>query len=234
MWNEIEDALSQSMNSVLVGIANLLPKFVAFLVVILVAILIAGLAGFLVRRFLRGIDFDETMARWGVFDSVEGGSDGGASLLLSRVVSWLVVFLGFLVGIAAFDATLTSRLVGEISSYLPNAAIAVLLLIAGTIGARLLSRTILIGAVNMNLQYARLLSVGAKWLVLVLASAMALNHLGIGGNIVDEAFAILFGGIVLALALAFGLGAKDLVARSLERHTEHPHEEAKEKSLQHF
>jgi hypothetical protein len=233
MWKEIEDALSQSMNSVLVGIANLLPKFVAFLVVVFIAALIAGLAGFLARRFLRGIDFDETMARWGVFGSRESDTDGAASLLLSRIVSWSVVFLGFLIGIAAFDATLTSRLVGQISAFLPNVAVAVLLLVAGTIGARLLSRTILIGAVNMNLQYARLLSVGAKWLVLVLASAMALNHLGIGGRIVDEAFTILFGGIVLALALAFGLGAKDLVARSLERHTEQSHEETKE-TVHHF
>jgi hypothetical protein len=58
---------------------------------------------------------------------------------------------------------------------------------------------------------------GVKWLVLVLTFAMALDHLGIGGKIVDLAFGILFGGIVLALALAVGLGSKDLVSRSLER-----------------
>jgi hypothetical protein len=51
----------------------------------------------------------------------------------------------------------------------------------------------------------------------VLAVAMALEHLGIGGRIVFLAFGILFGGIVLALALAVGLGSKDLVTRSLSR-----------------
>jgi hypothetical protein len=69
----------------------------------------------------------------------------------------------------------------------------------------------------MNLQYARLLSIGVKWLVMVLAVAMALEHLAIGGEIVFLAFGILFGGIVLALSLAVGLGSKDLVSRSLER-----------------
>jgi hypothetical protein len=58
-----------------------------------------------------------------------------------------------------------------------------------------------------------------KWLVLVLTSAMALDHLQIGRAIVDLAFGILFGGIVLALALAVGLGSRDLVSRSIERET---------------
>jgi ABC-type Na+ efflux pump permease subunit len=71
--------------------------------------------------------------------------------------------------------------------------------------------------VNMNLQYARILSAGVKWMIMVLAVAMALEHLGIGGRIVFLAFGILFGGIVLALALAVGLGSKELVTRSLER-----------------
>src|SRR5437899_11846202 len=74
-----------------------------------------------------------------------------------------------------------------------------------------------IGAVNMNLQYARLLSVGVKWLVTVLAVTIAIEHVGIGGGIIRLAFGILFGGIVLALALAVGLGSKELVSRSLER-----------------
>jgi hypothetical protein len=54
-------------------------------------------------------------------------------------------------------------------------------------------------------------------MLLVLAAAMALQHLGIGGSIVTLSFAILFGGIVLALALAVGLGSKDMVSRSWEQ-----------------
>jgi len=58
---------------------------------------------------------------------------------------------------------------------------------------------------------------GTIWLVMVLAVAMACEHLAIGGGIIRLAFGILFGGIVLALSLAVGLGSKDLVSRSLER-----------------
>jgi hypothetical protein len=87
--------------------------------------------------------------------------------------------------------------------------------------------------VNLNVQYAHLLSVGTKWLIFVLTGAMALNHLEIGGKIVDEAFAILFGGIVLTLALAVGLGARDLVSRSLERQAGRVADESAE-TIRHF
>lgn len=92
-----------------------------------------------------------------------------------------------------------------------------MLILIGNILASCLARGVLISLVNMNVQNARLLTVGVKWLVLVLTTAMALDHLSIGGRIVDLAFGILFGGIVLALALAIGLGAKDLVSRSRAR-----------------
>ncbi len=105
--------------------------------------------------------------------------------------------------------------------YLTHAVGAALLLIAGILIARFLARSVLISAVNAQLQYARILSLGVKWLVLVLTAAMVLDHLEVGGDIVELAFGILFGGIVLTLALAVGLGSRDLVSRSLESHVEH-------------
>jgi hypothetical protein len=70
----------------------------------------------------------------------------------------------------------------------------------------------------MGLQSARLIALGTRWLVLLLAAAVALDHAGVAATVVTLAFGTLFAGIVLALALAVGLGARDLVARSLERH----------------
>ncbi len=61
---------------------------------------------------------------------------------------------------------------------------------------------------------------GVKWLVVGLTAAMVLDQLEIGGAIVELAFGILFGGIVLTLSLAIGLGSRDLVSRSLESHVE--------------
>jgi hypothetical protein len=79
---------------------------------------------------------------------------------------------------------------------------------------------VLISLVNMNIEQARLLSLGVKWLVLILFAAMALDHLGVGGTIVELAFGILFGGIVLTLALTVALRSKDLADWSMARQTD--------------
>ena len=141
---------------------------------------------------------------------------------------------GFLIGIAAFDFEWTYLFVQSIFAYIPNVLAALLVLLVGNIIARFLARSVLIGGVNLNLQYARLLSVGVKWLVIVLAVAMALEHLRIAPAIVQLAFGILFGGIVFALALAVGLGSKEFVTKSLERDAKKVSSEAVEDPLRHL
>ncbi len=140
------------------------------------------------------------------------------TLLATRIVLWGFVLLGVAIGISAFDASYStdSQYSIFLLPYVAHITGAILILLAGTLLARFLSRSVLIGAVNAQLQYARFLSLGVKWLVLTVTAAMALDHLHIGGTVVDLAFGIVFGGIVLTLALAIGLGSRDLVSRSIE------------------
>jgi hypothetical protein len=217
MWDRAQQALTESMSRLLSQVASLLPGIVALIVALLISAVTAWLFALVLRRSLIKIHFDERVSSWGFSSLAEWSPSKTPTLLVTRVASWLIILFGFLIGIASFDATLTSQLARSMFAYLPNVLGAVVVLLAGTLIARFLARSVLIGAVNMNLQYARLLAVGVKWLVVVLAVAMALEQLKIGAGIVNLAFGILFGGIVLALALAVGLGSKELVSRSLER-----------------
>jgi hypothetical protein len=217
MWDQVKQALDQSTTRFLTGLATLLPGIVALTVALLVSIVVAWILAIAVRRLLSGMRFDEQVVRWGFSSLGDWSLTKSPTLLVSRTVACLVILTGFLFGIAAFDAESTSLFVRSIFAYIPNIFGATLVLLIGSMVARFLARTVLIGAVNMNLQYARLLSAGVKWLVIVLAVAMALEHLRIATGIVELAFGILFGGIVFTLALAVGLGSKDLVTKSLER-----------------
>ena len=217
MWYQVGQALSQSMTRMLSQLASLLPGIAALIVALLISVLVAWVLAGILRRSLQSIDFDRRLHHWGFAGIAEWSPSRSPTLLVTRAVAWTVVVIGFLIGVSAFDVALTSQLVNRFFAYLPDVVAALVVLAAGSIIARFLARSVLIGAVNMNLQYARLLSAGVKWLVTVLAVAMALEHLGIGGGIIRLAFGILFGGIVLALALAVGLGSKELVSRSLER-----------------
>lgn len=210
------------------GVADFLPSLLALGVVLAVTVVLAAVVRAMVRRSLRGIDFDRRIHQWGLSALTEWSPSGSPALLVAGLAYWFILLVGLLIGLSALNINLTSALVLRLFEYLPNVLAAVLILIVGTLLARFLARGVLISAVNMQIQSARLLSLGVKWLVMVVAGAMALEHLGIGGQIVRMAFGILFGGIVLALALAVGLGSREMVSRSLERQAGKSEEEPEE------
>jgi hypothetical protein len=223
MWQQVELALRESAHRALVTLANFLPGMLALLVAVVLHILIGAFLAALLRRMLTSMRFDQRLARSTVVPLSDWAPDHSPTLLVTRIVFWGFVILGLIIGIIAFDSASGSfQMSGLLLPYLTHAVGAIIILILGTIIARFLSRSVLIGAVNQNLQYARFLSLGVKWMVLVITAAMVLDHVQIGGTIVDLAFGILFGGIVLTLALAVGLGSREIVSRSLEKNADHP------------
>jgi hypothetical protein len=220
MWQHLSWALSQSLDRIVGGVADFLPGVLALIIVMLLALPIAWLVSRLLRRSLQGFRFDERLRQFGMTALEEWSPSRSPTLLVARLVYWMILLFGLLVGMTALNAELTSQLAIRAIEYLPNLFAAVLVLVAGSLIARFLARGALISAVNMQLESARFISLGVKWLILVCAAAMALEHLGIGGGIVRMAFAILFGGIVLAMSLAVGLGSKDVITRSWERREE--------------
>lgn len=219
IWRHMSDALHQSLYRILTLLIAVLPGILAFFVALLIFTGAGVALSWALRRCLTWIKFDLRVAR-------KGGADWAPSSaptqIVGRVVFWSCVLFGLVIGVSAFDASYATGATLPISllPYVTHAVGAALLLIAGIIMARFLARSVLIGAVNAQLHYARFLSLGVKWLVLVLTAAMVLDHLQVGGNIVELAFSILFGGIVFTLSLAVGLGLRDLVSRSLESRVE--------------
>lgn len=218
MWNQVGHTLSNSMAQAMGRFASLLPGILAFLLAVILFSLLGWLLSWAVRRVLISLRFDERLGR-GTDAVTEWSPRQTPTGLASRLVFWVFLVIGIAVGVDAFGASSQSAITVGLLGYLPKLFGAGVILLVGNIVARFLSRGVLIGAVNMNLQYARLLSLGVKWMVLALTTAMALDHLQIGEKIVDLAFGILFGGIVLSLSLSVGLGSRELVSRSIERET---------------
>ena len=232
MLYQINRLVEQSSSRILSGIANFLPGVLALIVILLVTFIVAWVVRVALSRFLRRVNFDEVVHHWGFPEVAEWSPQRSPSRMLVRIVYWIIVLIGLLLGINALDASLTSVLVVRLLDYIPNVLAAVVILAVGTYAARFLARSVLISAVNFRIQSARLVSLGVKWMVMVVAAAMALEQLGIGGQIVTLSFAILFGGIVLALALAVGLGSKDMVSRTWEKQDRG--DETEDERLQHL
>jgi len=221
IWQHMSEALHQSLYRVLSLLIAVLPGLLAFFVSVLVFALIGMALSSLLRRGLELIHFNDRLSRNRATDDWLPMTSPSA--IVARASFWTCLLAGIIIGVAALDASFAATTPIPISMlpYLTHVVGAIFLLVVGSLIARFLARSVLIGAVNAQLQYARFLSLGVKWLVLVLTAAMVLDHLQIGGTIVELAFGILFGGIVLTLALAVGLGSRDLVSRTLESHSEH-------------
>jgi hypothetical protein len=234
MWEQVKQALVDSTARFLTRFANLLPGLAALIIALLLSVFLAWILAAIVRRVLASLHFDERLGQWGFSSLAEWSPMNSPTRLISRSVAALVMISGFLIGIVAFDLEWTYLFVQKMFAYIPDVLAALLVLLVGNVLARFLARSVLIGAVNLNLQYARILSIGVKWIVIVLAFAMALEHLRIAPGIVELAFGILFGGIVLTLALAIGLSSKELIGKSLERDVKKASTEPVEDPLRHL
>jgi hypothetical protein len=241
-WHHMSDALHQSVLRVSSLLISILPGLLAFILAFAVMACVGAVLSWMLRRILLALKFDDRMTRKSSSGIADWSPARSPTALAGRLVFWGSVLLGVVIGIVSLDASYEGGTIlsASLLPYVSRTVGAVLLVFTGNLIARFLARTVLIGAVNAQLQYARFLSLGVKWLVLVLTAAMALDHLQVGGTIIELAFGILFGGIVLTLSLAVGLGSRDLVTRSLERTAEKPERvphqptQPSSESLRHF
>jgi hypothetical protein len=224
MVEDFQRALTLAETRIVDGIASFLPGALALLLLLVTALIVAVIVRYAVLRALQGLDFDRRAELLGV-SLADWTPSRSASKLVASAAYWIILLIGLLLGLTAFDAALLTRFATSVLEYVPHLVAALAIMVLGGIIARFLARAVLIEAVNMRIQSARLVSLGVKWMVLLVAAAMALDHIGIGRTALLLAFGIIFGGVVLAVALAVGLGAKDVVSRALERQAREPSRE---------
>ncbi|UCB53033.1 MAG: hypothetical protein JSV10_02800 [Candidatus Zixiibacteriota bacterium] len=199
-------------------IASIAPDALQLIVIIVLGFIIAWILKLLVRYLLKVVRFDVFAYRTGLTTVLSKASvDRSASEVIGIIAYWCAVFLFFIIALGTLDVYAVDNLVVSIFSYIPRFVIAVFVFLLGYLLSRFLRRAILIGLVNAQVRSAKLISTLFQMLIIILFSAMAIEQLGIARGIVVCTFAISFGGVVLASALAFGLGGKDLAKEILER-----------------
>jgi hypothetical protein len=95
--------------------------------------------------------------------------------------------------------------------------VGLLVLVFGLYFARFVGQSVLAYCRNVGIGDAELLAGVAKYAIVTFVLLIAIDHLDIGGGLVQQTFLILLTGVVLALALAFGIGGRDRAAALLER-----------------
>ena len=213
-----KDAIVDSFNKFLGKVITFFPNLLAMITIFVVGFFIAWLVKLLLLRFLKAIQFDRVSERWGLtYIFSKGGMSYSLTRLLSRFFYWIIVLITLILGINALELTATQNFIARFFNYLPHLFAAVIILVIGYLIAVFLGQAALIAAVNAQMESARLLGRVIRWFIIILSLTMALSQLGIAQNVIVAAFTILFGGIILALAVAFGWGGRELAKDFLEK-----------------
>jgi hypothetical protein len=214
-WRTI---IVDSFDKFLGKVVAFLPNLLAMIAILIIGLLVAWVLKILLLRFLRAVQFDKLSEHWGFAQILsKGGVSFSAAHLLSRFFYWVIVLITLILGINALEIGATQTFVTHFFNYLPHLFVAILILVIGYLLAIFLSQAALIAAVNAQIDSAKLLSRSIRWFIIILSLTLALYHLGIAEKVIVVAFSITFGGIALALAIAFGWGGKELAKNFLEK-----------------
>jgi hypothetical protein len=195
-----------------------LPNLLAMLVIMVLGIVLARLVKFILIKALAAISFDSWSDRMGFTKLMRKGNLWAKpSATLAAITFWLLIIITLMIGLSALKIPATDNLVEQFFSYVPRVFSATLILIIGYVLAGFISQGVLIAAVNSGYQYAKVLAETIRTLLMLLILAMAMEQLQIAPGIVLAAFSIIFGGIVIALAISFGVGGIDAARRMIER-----------------
>ncbi len=211
-------AILDSFNRFLGKVLTFLPNLLAMITILIIGFLIAWIVKMILVHFLKALQFDKVSEQWGLTRLLsQGGVAYSPASLLGRFFYWIIVLITLILGINALEVAATQSLVTQFFNFLPHLFAALGILVIGYLIGIFLGQAALIAAVNAGMDSAKVLSRSIRWFIIILSLTMALYHLGIAERVIVAAFSITFGGIVLALAIAFGWGGREFARDFLER-----------------
>jgi hypothetical protein len=198
--------------------AAFLPRLAMALVVVLVGYLLAKVARFAVERALRAVNFNVLTERAGTDNFLaQAGWRGDTCTLFGVLAFWLVILESLVEAFGGLGFTYITDLLHRIVLFTPNLLIAMLVVIFGSYCARFIGNAVENFCRQAQVPDGDMLSRIARYIVLAFVIMIALSQMEVGGEIVQHTFLIILAGLMLALALAFGLGGRDWAAALLQR-----------------
>jgi hypothetical protein len=199
-------------------IAALLPRLVLAFAVIIVGWLLAKIIRFAIERGLRAVNFGVLTQRAGTDHFLQSaGLRGDTTTLFGLVGYWMVLIAALMVAFSGLGLTYMTDLLQRVELFGPKVLVAGVVMVLGSYFARFVGQAVDRFCRDAQVADADMFGRIARYLIMAFVIMVALSEIEVGGDIVQRAFLIILAGIVLALALAFGIGGKDWAAALLER-----------------
>ncbi len=199
-------------------LSAVLPKVIGAALLVVIGSMTAKLIRKFAIRLLRMMRIDVAAEKSGLEDFlIRGGVKFTTVTLIGDMIYWLIVFVVMLGALNILGLEIAAELFNKIILYIPNVLIAIIVLIFGMMFAKFVQGVTFTYLSNVKIEGAELISLLARYAIMLFVVSMALEQLAIGGQILVSAFQIAFGALCLALALAFGLGGREWAAKLLEK-----------------
>src|SRR5579859_4971543 len=216
MREMIVSELSQAMHEMARGFAHYVPRLIVMLILAFAGWLIAYVVKVILRSILQFIKFDKLSENAGASQLLNKAALPTATEMVSRFVFWLT-WLGFiLLGVSVLGILGLQEQIAKFFLFLPRLFAAVLILFCGLLAAGFFARAALLAAVNANMPSPRLLGLAIRSIIIVFVLSIVFEELGLAEQTMLVAFGIAFGALMLGLAIASGLGGRELAQRFLE------------------
>lgn len=200
------DAIVQPATGVLNQIFEIIPGLFAALIIIGIAVFIAKIASTLVESLLKSVGFDKVVGYIGLNDVKTGNTP---SALVAKVVNFAIILFASMEAFDVLGLDSISEIINRFILFGGQVLMGVIILVVGLMIANFAENAIRgSGASNSGF-----LATFAKVGIMVLAIAMGLQEMGIASEIINLAFGLLLGAVAVAIALAFGVGCKDIAAQ---------------------
>jgi hypothetical protein len=206
------DVITTPATNMLDQFLSAVPRIFAASVLLIIAYVVGKIVTGLIRNLLASIGLNSFLTRLGFSkDLVEGETK--ASDVISSLLLVAIMFFATIEALRLLNYQMLAELISSFLVLAGHVALGLVIFIIGLFLSNLASKTITASGSS----HATTLSLISRVAILVLASAMALRQMGLANEIINMAFGILFGGIAVAAALAFGLGGREVAGRQVAK-----------------
>lgn len=210
-WGE---AMMTSLSGAMMMLFGAIPKILGFAIILIVGWFIAGLIERGVAALLRTVRFNELAQKAGFADFVKKmGVNTDASGFLAGIVKWGVRLIVLVVAFDALGLPAVSDVLRQLLLWLPNLAVALVVLVIGGLLAGALRDLVRGATAQAGFERPDVVARVAFVAVWAFAIVVAVNQIGIAATLVNTLFMAIVGAAALALGLAFGLGGRDVAAQ---------------------
>jgi hypothetical protein len=214
---EWETLIAEPVRQMLSKILGYLPTLLGALIILIVGWIVAKVVRQLIDKLLQLVRFDVLADKTGISEVIRKGDlKISAREVISTLVYWLIIIMVLVMAVDALGLPKASDVLTGLFDYIPSVIAALLVLIVAIFLASFVAGIVQTAAGNAKMPRPEILAGLCRWAIIIFAATIALVELGIAPLLVTTTFNIILGGICLALALAFGLGAKDTIAKWLE------------------